>query len=193
MLRKDPGVEAHDLENWVRETIKANLAWVEENILFKSYYDPYWHQVNLLYRQMDGIRDGCHLRSLMEDQPVDSELDEEGLDYEMGILLLNLQADMQELEQQFLMQKNQTPPEAPSSRRLVPAISSALVKAVEDSLGSSDVLVGHARWDNCSALPCRMLKRYHFGFHMVPDSDMMVPGHSVVMSSYAGRNPFRAA
>ena len=51
--------------------IKLNHQYVSnisEQTGYYSYSDPYWHQVFLIYRQLDGIKEGCRLKSYIVSQ-----------------------------------------------------------------------------------------------------------------------------
>ena len=48
-----------DFCDWVKkEVLDKNTEFVKENIKSKAASEPYWHQVNLLYKQMEGMREG---------------------------------------------------------------------------------------------------------------------------------------
>ena len=41
---------------------------ISEQFGYYSYSDPYWHQVFLIYRQLDGMKEGCRLKSYIVSQ-----------------------------------------------------------------------------------------------------------------------------
>ena len=49
--------------NWVEEIFVQNEALVGGKINQLAQNDPYWHQVNLFYLQMEGLKNGLKLRA----------------------------------------------------------------------------------------------------------------------------------
>ena len=47
---------------WLRDRLMKNGGFVNQMIQEFSNTDPYWHQVNLLYLQMKGLKKGYQLR-----------------------------------------------------------------------------------------------------------------------------------
>ena len=47
---------------WLRDRLLKNGGFVNQMIQEFSNTDPYWHQVNLLYLQMKGLKKGYQLR-----------------------------------------------------------------------------------------------------------------------------------
>ena len=49
--------------DWIEETFIQNEALVGGKINLLAQNDPYWHQVNLFYLQMEGLKNGIKLRA----------------------------------------------------------------------------------------------------------------------------------
>ena len=49
--------------DWVEEIFIQNEALVGGKINLLAQNDPYWHQVNLFYLQMEGLKNGLKLRA----------------------------------------------------------------------------------------------------------------------------------
>ena len=49
--------------DWIEETFIQNEALVGGKINQLAQNDPYWHQVNLFYLQMEGLKNGIKLRA----------------------------------------------------------------------------------------------------------------------------------
>ena len=47
---------------WLKDTFEKNRAFIEDKIEEFSESDSYWHQVNLFYTQMEGMKRGYQLR-----------------------------------------------------------------------------------------------------------------------------------
>ena len=47
---------------WLKDTFEKNRAFIEDKIEELSESDSYWHQVNLFYTQMEGMKRGYKLR-----------------------------------------------------------------------------------------------------------------------------------
>jgi hypothetical protein len=43
---------------WFKDQFGTNSKYVKEQVEEKSANDPFWHQVGLLYEQLDGISQG---------------------------------------------------------------------------------------------------------------------------------------
>ena len=47
---------------WLKDTFVKNKAFIEDKIEELSESEPYWHQVNLFYIQVEGMKRGYQLR-----------------------------------------------------------------------------------------------------------------------------------
>ncbi len=54
-----------DACEWIKEAFRLNTMSVEGMISQKSQTDPYWHMVNLMYLQMNGVRQGYQMKALV--------------------------------------------------------------------------------------------------------------------------------
>ena len=177
---------------WLKQRIKSNKDWVKEQAKIYSNSDPYWHQVSLFYRQLEGIATGCRLKTLSlkrRKQPIDDE----AMDYEMGVLLLNLLAEFWDLKTQYELLY----PEEIASSIYKRSISksditnnaphrpscSVLIKYVKEN---NDIVFAHNAWHEYRAMAYRVLKNYKLNYHILPDSSDLIPGNVISMSSYAG-------
>ena len=50
----------------------------------------------------------------------------------------------------------------------------------------NDIFMGHNTWFRYEAMSYRLLKNYRLNYHITPSSSVIIPGHTVAMSSYAG-------
>ena len=174
---------------WLKERIRSNKNWVKEQCRIHSHNDPYWHQVSLFYRQLEGMATGCRLKTLSLKQPIDDE----AMDYEMGVLLLNLIADFWDLKTQYDLlfpngrssgiHKRSIPNNSPKLNTQHRPSCSVLIKYVEEN---NDIVFAHNAWHEYRAMAYRVLKNYKLNYHMLPGSSELIPATTISMSSYAG-------
>ncbi|KAF8794203.1 putative phospholipase B-like 2 like protein [Argiope bruennichi] len=72
----------------LQEFLQQNLDFINKNVQFKRQYDIYWHHVALTLEQLHGLEDGFFNRTSGPSTNVDA----------MGLLLLNIQGDLEDLE-----------------------------------------------------------------------------------------------
>ena len=123
---------------------------------------------------MEGMKKGVQLRSKEEPRPED-----EGMNYENGIMLLNFIADFWDLKEQYSLLNSSLENQAPSR----PSCT-VVIKFLEDQ---RDILFAHNTWHEYRAMSYRFLKNYNLNFHVEPGSTTLIPGHTIAMSSYAGK------
>ena len=58
-----------------------------------------------------------------------------------------------------------------------------MIKYMEEK---NDIFIGHNTWYRYEAMSYRLLKNYRLNYHVIPSSSVVIPGHTVAMSSYAG-------
>jgi len=155
--------------DWMKENIDLNEQWVEDMVELYNEKDPYWHMVQLFYKQMDGISKG-----LMD--ATDSKI--LGTDSKHGVRLINFIADVWDYVEKYKLEVGQTNKTTPSR-----ASCSVLIKHVPER---GELYVGHNAWHEYSAMGYRYQKRYNLNYRTLPGSDELVPGHTATMSSYAG-------
>ena len=165
-----------DACQWIKERFRKNSDYVQSEIKARSSIVPFWHQVNLFYKQMEGVRQGYKLKSAR------LGLSDEGMDDELGIHMLTFIADFWDIIEQYKLLKGEgsipeadSPPSRPSC--------SVLIKPVDNG---KDVLFAHNTWHEYRAMGYRLLKIYRLNVHTLPDRKELVPGHTISMSSYAG-------
>jgi hypothetical protein len=165
--------------NWLHDFCKDKTqfcqslkAFVNENTVFiKSQIEKYsetkdyWHQLKLVYKQLEGMEKGYELWKEENNRTSDKNqvLSE--------ILFLNLMPEIFDFEN-FLSNK--------TARN--EGHCSALVKPLADG---SDLFVGHSTWIFYEFM-LRVMKKYKFAFKSIEDKNQLIPGHSVAFSSYPG-------
>jgi hypothetical protein len=162
----------HDFCTNIPEFCVALKAFLAENTIFiKSQIrkygttSDYWHQLSLVYKQLEGMQRGYNLWKkenhiiLNENQNISE------------ILLLHVSPETADL---LMLLKPATP--------LRVRGCSALVKPLADG---RDLYVGHTTWSPYSYM-LRIMKKYKFAFRPVENREELIPGHSVAFSSYPG-------
>eukprot|EP00743_Colponemidia_sp_Colp-15_P001105 GILK01001216.1.p1 GENE.GILK01001216.1~~GILK01001216.1.p1 ORF type:complete len:615 (-),score=92.05 GILK01001216.1:69-1868(-) len=164
---------------WMTEQIKQNPD------------DPYWFNVHLVLRQMDGLLAGYNEYAIRG----------RALSF-MDILVLNAQADLLDLVERFPYRSKPTMrsmrsiqstlfPLKPPRNRTQDSIEqegeevpdedethcSALIKVLPDG---SDILIAHNTWSNYADM-LRVYKHYHFNFH-----NLRIKAKLVSLSGYPG-------
>ena len=79
-----------DFCEYLRKQLRKNIEFVGKSVAKKSKTEPYWNMVNLVFLQMDGIREGFLTKSYENNEIIDDE----EFDTEYGILLINYIADI---------------------------------------------------------------------------------------------------
>lgn len=130
--------------------------------------DPYWHQVHLFYRQLEGLVDGYNVKP------------EHKISYD-DFYWMNVFGDLEDLEQVFASEyfnETEVPGHVTGS-----GSCSALIKLLP---GNEDLYAAHDTWNSYQSMN-RFLKRYNFAYHRTKDfKSGLVPGHSISFSSYPG-------
>ncbi|XP_063216557.1 putative phospholipase B-like 2 [Bacillus rossius redtenbacheri] len=157
----------------VQDYLRTNQRWVEDMVANHSSTQAYWHQVDLIYKQLKGVADGYASKN-QDPSKVLSYND---------ILWLNLQGDLEDLLDAVDPASWLEEPAAVRGGRVPGAGScSALVKILPDG---SDLFVAHDTWSSLQSM-LRVLKKYDFGYRAVNGSGEVVPGRSISFSSYPG-------
>lgn len=55
--------------DWVKEKYSGNLKWVQAQAKENKLDDPYWHLINLAYKQIDGLKTGIRIKEKELDIP----------------------------------------------------------------------------------------------------------------------------
>ena len=103
------------------------------------------------------------------------------MDHENGILLLNLLADVWDLLEQYNLLYKESEMENESTH-LKPTCT-VMIKYMKDM---NDIYFAHNAWHMYQAMSYRILKNYKLNYHVLPGSSVLIPGHTIAMSSYAG-------
>uniref|UniRef100_A0A1B6DDF0 Phospholipase B-like n=2 Tax=Clastoptera arizonana TaxID=38151 RepID=A0A1B6DDF0_9HEMI len=152
----------------VRLLLSENSLNIRNKSRVLSAVDPYWHQVNLFYHQLDGLIHGW--RYAVKRSLQDYEIDES------DFLWMNVASDIKDLELKF----NATVDVDPKR----PSLAMALLKIVPED--PSQFLLAHASSALYSAM-LRVQKRYRFSFHNTAERNSpLVPGQVLAFTSYPG-------
>lgn len=161
---KSKSIECQTLRRYLRD----NAAIIRERAELLEADDPFWHMVRLFYAQLDGMEAGWRFAVRRSRQSVE-------LAYE-DFLWLAMASDASALEEVF----NVSSADAAESKGMI-----FLKKLERDGLQPL-LAIGHNTATAYSKM-LRLLKRYTFGFHVLPtNTAAQVPSRSVVMSSYPG-------
>lgn len=149
-----------ECQKW-KDFFIENRQYIEKNIAEKSATVPYWHQVNLLIRQISGIQAGYNKKAEQMNDGTEVDIAMLNLMYELSIYAKVL-----------------------NTTRIPSALDhcSAIIKPLADG---SDLFVAHNMWMSLDAM-LRVMKKYDFNYHLSTDSKEYVPGRQVAMSSYPG-------
>ncbi|CAG2104490.1 unnamed protein product, partial [Medioppia subpectinata] len=144
-----------------------NTKFVEEMIA-KNKNNDYWHQLDLIYKQINGLEAGYHLWKVQNDIKNTTESQ-----YLSEIFWINVGSEMYNLERIL------TPDSTTLRYR---DHCSAIVKPLADG---SDLFVAHNTWSGLETM-LRVMKRYSFAFNTVANKTKKIAGHSVSFSSSPG-------
>jgi len=162
-------------EKWVDECQKLmrflheNTAIVRERAERLAATDPFWHMVRLFYIQLDGLEAGWKFAVRRSRQPV--EMDKE------HFLWLAMAADLPDLEGAL----NNSESYHDYMKGMI--FLKNLSREGLDPL----IAIGHTTAAPYAKM-LRLLKKYTFGYHVLPISKTSapVPSSSIIMSSYPG-------
>jgi len=162
---------------WIEGRFRENWDWMQTQIL-TNWADPYWYQVSHVVNQIQGMKKGLLMKKL-DEKPDASKLDV--FDYDLGVLLLNLQADFWDLVTQYDVIHGGGPEEGTDKTSPSKPSCSVLIKYLPEE---NDVLVAHNTWHEYRAMTYKVIKRYELNYHSAMGE--LIPGHTTSMSSYAG-------
>ncbi|XP_011268214.1 putative phospholipase B-like lamina ancestor [Camponotus floridanus] len=159
--------ECWELMNFFRE----NTAIVRKRAEHLAATDPFWHMVRLFYIQLDGLEAGWKYAVRRSRQTVEINTDH--------FLWLAIAADLPDLEQ---MVKNFN-----SQSNCIKGM--IFLKSLPREGMEPLIAIGHSTIAPYAKM-LRLLKKYTFGYHLLPKTSdqvlLPVPGRSVIMSSYPG-------
>jgi hypothetical protein len=148
----------------LKSFVEENTVFIKSQIEKYSETHDYWHQLNLVYKQLEGMEKGYELWKEKNNRIQDENR------FLSEILFLNLAPEIEDFEQ-FL---------SPETARYE-GHCSALIKPLTDG---SDLFVGHSTWVSYDYM-LRIMKKYKFAFKTI-EGQKLIPGHSVAFSSYPG-------
>ncbi|XP_063216558.1 putative phospholipase B-like lamina ancestor [Bacillus rossius redtenbacheri] len=155
----------------VRRFVVHNREWARAKAKRNMHKDPFWHQVELFYTQLDGLEVGWREGVERSRQSIELPHDD--------FLWMNAMSDVLDLERKLGGSEKTSEPD----RSVPAAFSSALVKLLP---ATNQLFVAHNTGARYQSM-LRMMKRYHLGYHLLPGSSFeTVPGREVVFSSYPG-------
>jgi len=153
----------------LNQFVKTNDDWVAAQVEQHADEDPYWHQVDLVNQQLNGLVDGVDLKPTIPGDP--------------GVKWLNLAGDLEDLEVAL-----KAPADRPEqvkasfgSRTLGAGHCSALIKVLADG---SDLYTSQVTWSSFQSM-LRIQKRYVFRYGRTEGGEK-IPGYVASFSSYPG-------
>jgi len=145
--------------------VDENLSWINGQVKqSKDSEKAYWHQVDLVYKQLEGIKSGY----ASSKQP---KIDD------FGFTLMQIDGDLEDLE--VALGKK-------TLRRAVgEGHCSAFIKVLPKN---ADLMVSQVTWNDFVSM-LRIFKLYEFGFHKLDSQGgtekiPLIPGNKVSFSSY---------
>jgi hypothetical protein len=162
-------------EKWASECeqlmrfLRENTAVVRERAERLAATDPFWHMVRLFYVQLDGLEAGWRFAVRRSRQTVEMSKEH--------FLWLAMAADLPDLERAL----NGSESYRDHIKGMI--FLKSLSREGQDPL----VAIGHTTAAPYAKM-LRLLKRYTFGYHVLPISktSVPVPSRSIIMSSYPG-------
>ncbi|XP_011167263.2 putative phospholipase B-like lamina ancestor [Solenopsis invicta] len=151
------------------EFLRENTAIVRERAERLAATDPFWHMVRLFYLQLDGLEAGWRFAVRRSRQTVEMSKEH--------FLWLAMAADLPDLERALI--------DSDSYREYIKGMI-FLKSLSREELGPL-VAIGHTTSAPYAKM-LRLLKKYTFGYHVLPISKTSapVPSKSIIMSSYPG-------
>lgn len=157
----------------VRSFVAINSEKIKDLAEKNGDSDPFWHQVNLFYVQLDGLETGWRHGVKRSRQDIDiSHLD---------FLWMNIVSDLVDMEQIYNSALNDT--KYPFIFSTAASFSSAFVKFHAET---GELYAAHNSGGLFQSM-LRVLKRYQLSYHQTPKTDSyLVPGQIITFSSYPG-------
>ncbi|CAN7985572.1 unnamed protein product [Ixodes hexagonus] len=144
-----------------------NLNYSDSQAHLHESTDPYWHMVHLQMKQLAGLSDHFENKTL--------NVSNEYLNVTRA-LFFNVEGDLMDLEKVFGRVEDE------ESIGQTPACS-VLIKAGPDN---DDILFAHETWFSYKSM-LRIEKKYTFPWHYTSESNEIIPGRIISMSSYPGK------
>lgn len=158
-----------DYCNRLSNFLFTNKQWIKNQTVQNAATDPYWHQVDLVMQQQQGLQDGYQNAFPIDDNEADVLTD-------YGFMFFQLAGDLEDLEMALNKTYN-------LKHILGSGSCSALVKFLP---GNTDLYFAHDSWNTYQSM-LRVLKKYEFHYHLTEDPDSgLIPGLNSTFSSYPG-------
>ncbi|XP_075218660.1 putative phospholipase B-like 2 [Lycorma delicatula] len=149
----------------INDFIKQNKIWIDKMITNNKNESSYWWQINLYYKQLDGIYHGYN--SCKKNTAEISYND---------IMLMNMEGDLIDLLEKFKSEGT------PTWKLFDEGRCTAIVKILPKN---TDIYVSHNSWIRYNYM-IRMQKRYILRYRLLPNSEHKIPGEIITFSSYPG-------
>lgn len=153
----------------LKQYLRDNAANIRERAQLLQSTDPFWHMVRLFYAQLDGLEAGWKFAVRRSRQSAEMAYED--------FLWLAFTPDLSRFENL----SNNSYSEI-SSKGMI------FLKSLARDDAEPLLVIGHNTATSYSKM-LRLLKRYTFGYHVLPISSStasLVPGRSIMMSSYPG-------
>ncbi|XP_051154546.1 putative phospholipase B-like lamina ancestor [Leptopilina boulardi] len=151
----------------MRKYLRENSEKAIENAQLLKDEDPYWHLVNLFYRQLRGLEAGWKLAVNKIHQSVEIETED--------FLWMAMASDLPDLERAHN-----------GSENLAGSYGMIFLKALQREHFEPLIALVHNTGAPYTKM-LRLIKRYKFAYHMSSKKGAeLVPSNSVVMTSYPG-------
>jgi hypothetical protein len=154
--------------------VNKNTAWVQKKIKSdpkKPGSNPYWHQLSLIYDQLQGLEAGYDAKIKLSGGPRIPHGD---------IFWMNIFGDLEDLEQVFDQKE-----EFNKTRIFGSGSCSALIKLLPNN---EDLYMAHDTWNTYQSM-IRMLKKYNLSYHWTTGpqgSQSVVPGSVLIFFEKRG-------
>ncbi|XP_029665178.1 putative phospholipase B-like lamina ancestor [Formica exsecta] len=164
----DAVCEKRAIECWkLMKFFRENAAEIRERAERFAPTDSFWHMVRLFYIQLDGLEAGWRYAVRRSRQTV--EMDTE------HFLWLAMAADLPDLERML----NDSDSRSNCTKGMI------FLKSLPREGLEPLIAIGHTTIAPYVKM-LRLLKKYTFGYHVLPKTSAPVPGRSIIMSSYPG-------
>lgn len=158
----------------LKNFVNKNTQWVHNKL--KNHVNegtnPYWHQLSLIYQQLEGINVGYGSKAARSKGPKIPYGD---------IFWMNIFGDLEDLEQALDVEGEF----ANRTHVMGSGSCSALIKILPKN---EDLYVAHDTWNSYQSM-LRILKKYNFGYHWTTGpkgGQKVVPGQILTFSGYPG-------
>uniref|UniRef100_T1IJU9 Phospholipase B-like n=1 Tax=Strigamia maritima TaxID=126957 RepID=T1IJU9_STRMM len=157
----------------LKNYLAINSDWMKKQIALSHGNDPYWHQVNLILAQLNGLEEGYrkHTAEVRARRDTSFWSNEDVL----GFIMVQISGDLEDLE--VVLKKTV------SHRRRVfgGGSCSALVKVLPNG---EEIFVSQDSWSTYQSM-LRILKKYNFQYHVTAAKDSaLIPAQTMTFSSY---------